>query len=121
MKIKGFSLLELIIVVAILSLLLSISIPYYIKYKKNAYLASIYYSFTNCARSLALDYSWNSTVKSKICNFQYTTDTCEIYIDETKPDYPVRIKGNTCNISLKGFHFSCEIKSLKKVYCYEQK
>ncbi len=56
-KEKGFSLIELLIVIAIISILSAVAIPQFVKYKKNAAEAYAVSTLMNCFTELAADYA----------------------------------------------------------------
>ncbi|MDI6713979.1 MAG: prepilin-type N-terminal cleavage/methylation domain-containing protein [Thermodesulfovibrio sp.] len=54
---KGFTLVELLIVVAIIAILAAIAIPQYQKYRKNAAVSSLQSDAKNCLNTAIADYT----------------------------------------------------------------
>lgn len=70
---KGFTLIELMIVVAILAILAAIAIPQYMKYVRKAAASRVSTSLSSCVSSALADWADNGTT-SYTCNLDNTTD-----------------------------------------------
>ena len=105
---RGFTLIEILIVLGILILLVSISIPIFIKYKKTAIVSYVQQNLVNCASQLMAEYANNGT-DTKNCTIDTSNDSCELEISENG-SY-IKISTSYCIFWVNGIKVKCEIKT----------
>ncbi|WP_068544047.1 type IV pilin protein [Thermodesulfatator autotrophicus] len=99
---KGFTLVELLIVVAIIAILSAVAIPQYTKYKRKAAASAATGQIASCMSELAAAYADDSTVTTWNCDVD--GNTCGLTLDPATGD----ITGS-CNPSVKGIALTCSI------------
>ena len=78
---SGFTLIELMIVIAIIAILAAIAIPQYMKYVKKAAAANVQASLSACISKAMADWSDNGSIDNETCYLQGATDNATIFLN----------------------------------------
>ena len=103
-SLNGFTLIEILISIVILSILFSIAIPFYQNYKAKTLISSVGQNLNNCAVILisnqCIDSNSNNTIFCKIEN-----NICKIQIE---PQGNITLP-EPCILQLKGIKIKCQV------------
>lgn len=110
---KGFTLIELMIVVAILAILAAIAIPQYMKYVRKAAAARLESSLSSCVSAALADWADNGQT-SYTCNLDNSTNPNKAYINLNNDG---TLQSNALQpilYTVNGHKYTCSINTASK-------
>ncbi len=102
---KAFTLIELLLVVAILTILVSMAVPYFVRYRNNGASTTAELILRNCMTSLSISFHENNTTS---LNCSVGNNIITLYINSQGE---ISIIGNTTTLTIHGVTLNCTIEN----------
>jgi len=104
---RGFTLLEVLISIAVILILVAVAVPAYTKYRERALISRVQQNLVNCVSELTTEFA-DSGVKEKDCQIP-GAGNCTLQISENGTF--VKIANDYCDFQVDGTSVRCYIKT----------
>ena len=108
---RAFTLLEILISIAILMVLVSVAVPTFLDYKNRAIVSKVQGDLVSCAGELMAKYADNGT-SSQVCVTDIadsSNNTCTLIIDSQNAT--IKIQNSYCTFKVNNRTIECRIRT----------
>jgi prepilin-type N-terminal cleavage/methylation domain-containing protein len=106
-SLRGFTLLEVLISVALIVILTAIAVPAYTKYRQRTLISRVQQNLVSCVSELTAEFA-DSGVKEKDCQIP-GAGNCTLQISENGTF--VKIANDYCDFQVEGINLRCYIRT----------